>query len=360
MFTVLLTDGEFTGLIRTLRDAYNGNVRIVGLSSDPYFAHQSLLDSYHIVPRHNDPSYIDTLIAIVKMEKAEIIFPIVTEGLEDLLANEQRIMFETGAKIISSPYPAIRTANDKGLLYSFISEHSSGLADIIPLYHFADSKKQLFEAMKQIEDKGRIACIKRRRGENAAGFWIIDDTADYASLLFNESPSRFISKSVLSSMLQRLGEDDAIAPYMAVEYLPGEEWDCDVLSMNGKVISVTTRRNLRMTEGLTAVLEVAPNPELERYCERIVSLLGLSYIVCISFKADQCGKFKLLEINPRVMGNILVSALAGNNYVRMAIDLLHGENVSPAPVKFGIRTALYYDQMPISNIRAIEETEDRK
>jgi len=360
VFTVLLTDGEFTGLIRTLRDAYDGHVRIVGLSCDPYFPHQSLLDSYHIVPHHNDPSYMDTLISIVKMEKAEIIFPIVTEGLEDLLANEQRILCETGAKIISSPYPAIRIANDKGLLYSFLSEHSSEIAAIIPLYSFADSKKQLFEVMKQIEAKGRIACIKRRRGENAAGFWIINDNADYPSLLFNESPSRFLSKSVLSSMLQKLSSEEAIPPYMAVEYLPGDEWDCDVLCMSGKVISITTRRNIRMTEGLTAVLEVAPNPELERYCERIVSLLGLSYIVCISFKADPFGKFKLLEINPRVMGNILVSALAGNNYVRMAIDLLHGDNVSPAPVKYGIRTALYYDQMPITNIRAIEETGDKK
>ncbi len=360
MFTVLLTDGEFTGLIRTLRDAYNGNVRIVGLSSDPFFPHQALLDSYYIVPLCSDSSYIDTLISIVRNEKAEIIFPIVTEGLEDLLANERRIFEESGARILSSPFSAIRIANDKGLLYSHIAERCPDLAGIVPLYVLADTKGQLFEAMREIEAGGRIACIKKRRGENAAGFWIIDKISDYASLVFNESPSRLLSKSVLSSMLQNLSDEDAIPPYMAVEYLPGEEWDCDVLCMNGKVISITTRKNIRMTEGLTAVLEVAPNPELEGYCSQIVSLLGLSYIVCISFKGSLDGTFKLLEINPRVMGNILVSALAGNNYVRMAVDLLNGENVTPAPIEYGIRTALYYDQMRILNTRTSEETGDRK
>jgi len=360
VFTVLLTDGEFTGLIRTLRDAYDGDIRIVGLSSDPFFPHQSLLDSYYIVPDCRDSSYMDTLLSIVKKEKAEIIFPIVTEGLEDLLANEQRILEETGAKILSSPYTAIRIANDKGLLYSYITEQCPELAPIVPLHRLAHSKEQLYHAIRHVEECGETACIKRRRGENAAGFWIIDEAADYADRLFNQSPSRFLSKSILASMLQNLNEDDAITPYMAVEYLPGEEWDCDVLCMNGNVISITTRKNIRMTEGLTSVLEVAPNPELEQYCRRIVSLLTLSYIVCISFRADRNGRFKLLEINPRIMGNILVSALAGNNYVRMAVDLLNGKNTEPAPIEYGIRTALYYDQMRIANARISEETGYKK
>ena len=159
-------------------------------------------------------------------------------------------------------------------------------------------------------------------------------------------------------MLSSLCEEDAIPPCMAVEFLPGDEWDCDVLCMAGKVISITTRKNIRMNEGLTAVLEVAPNPELEAYCTRIVALLTLSYIVCISFKADRNGAFKLLEINPRVMGNIFVSALAGNNYVRMAIDLMNKKKVTPKPVKYGIRTALYYDQLELQNSDVSDENGD--
>jgi predicted ATP-grasp superfamily ATP-dependent carboligase len=148
---------------------------------------------------------------------------------------------------------------------------------------------------------------------------------------------------------------------MAVEYLPGEEWDCDVsLHERESDQHYDQKEYPHDGKGLTAVLEVAPNPELEGYCSQIVSLLGLSYIVCISFKGSLDGTFKLLEINPRVMGNILVSALAGNNYVRMAVDLLNGENVTPAPIEYGIRTALYYDQMRILNTRTSEETGDRK
>ena len=58
-----------------------------------------------------------------------------------------------------------------------------------------------------------------------------------------------------------------------------------------------------------------------------------------------------------MMGNIYVSALAGNNYVKMAVDLLFGRTVQAVPPMTGIRTALYYDQLQISPKQKIQKTE---
>lgn len=348
MITVLLTDGAFTGLIRTLREAYSGNVRIVGISTDSNTPHQAIIDAFYVISSHEDPQYINDLIQIINNEHVDIIFPIVSEGLENLMQNESLIFSKTGAKILSSPLSALQIANDKGLLYSFLQNNSDpALSNLAPVFCLADTKSSLMDAIQSIHRSGKKPCIKRRRGEDAEGFWVIDDQADYTAQLFYQQPNRQISSKVLDAMLLNIGQDDSIPPYMACEFLPGEEWDCDVLCMDGKLISVTTRINLSMSGGLTSVLEVRDNPNLAACCEIIVSALQLSYIVCISFRADNSGRFFLLEINPRVMGNIYVSALAGNNYVKMAIDLLHGKTVHAVPPRCGIRTSLYYDQLVI-------------
>jgi len=349
VFTVLLTDGAFTGLIRSLREAYAGGVRIVGLSTDPDTSHQAILDAFYVVSSHDEPGYIDEIIQISKTENVDIIFPIVSEGIEDLMDNEAKILENSGARILSSPSSSLRISNDKGLLYSYLGESDDPvISSLIPVFFLADTKTSLYEAIHKIRGAGKKPCIKRRRGEDAAGFWIIDDDANYVSQLFYEEPKRIISQKILDIMLENVNENDAIPPCMACEFLPGEEWDCDVLCMDGKLVSVTTRINLGMTGGLTSVLEVKDNPLLVSLCEGIVSALNLSYVVCISFRADADGHFFLLEINPRMMGNIYVSSLAGNNYVKMAIDLLYGKTVQAVPPKTGIKTALYYDQLQIT------------
>lgn len=358
MITVLLTDGAFTGLIRTLREAYPGDVRIVGLATDSDTPHQAILDAFYVISSHEDSGYIDELIQILNNEHVDVIFPIISEGLEDLMENEALILKETGARILSSPLSALQIANDKGLLYTFLQNSSNpSLSSLAPDFRLADTKKSLFDAVDSMLNSGKKPCIKRRRGEDAAGFWIIDDQADYVSQLFYEAPQRLLSKKMLAEMLSGIGNDDPIPPYMVSEYLPGEEWDCDVLCFKGKIISVTTRINLSMTGGLTSLLEVREQSLLKACCENIVSALQLSYVVCISFRADACGRFFILEINPRIMGNIYVSALAGNNYVKMAVDLLYGRPVQAVSPTYGIKTALYYDQLLISPNNNLQKTE---
>ncbi len=344
MLTVLLTDGAFTGLIRTLRAAYDKEIRIIGLSEDPYTPHQSMLDGFYVVPRFDHITYMPMLKEILVKEQVDIIFPIVSEGLEGLMACQEELKDQLGVRIISSPLSALSIANDKGNLYKSLKKDPH-LAKIIPTYYEAATKKELFHGISALEKLDLPLCIKRRRGEDAAGFWQIDPAADTAYAVFYQRPSRRISPKALKRSLQDLTEEDPIPPYLVSEFLPGEEWDCDVLCYEGNTLSITSRINLEMTGGLTSLLEVKANPELEEYCRQIVAYLGLSYVACISFRQDIHGQFRLLEINPRMMGNIYVSCLAGNNYPQMSIDLLYGRPISPLPPKEGIRTALYYDQL---------------
>jgi len=348
LLTLLLTDGEFTGLIRSLRAIRTEPIRIIGLTMNPYLPHSALLDASYQIESVYANTYINKLISILQKEKVDIILPIVSEGLESLMASETEIKEKTGAVILSSSLDALTIANDKISLYDSIQSSSiCDLSEIVPKYKAAYTKQELLETVDLFVREYKKICIKKARGENAEGFWIVDNEMDHSDMLFHGIPKRHLSVVSLRNMMQDQNDDAVIPPYIVSEYLPGEEWDCDILCMDGKIISITTRINFLMHDGLTSVLETRDQPQLKAYCEKIVALLHLSYIVCISFRADMDGHFRLLEINPRIMGNIYVSTLAGNNYVEMAIRLLQKKLIHPVPAKNGICTAMYYDQIEI-------------
>ena len=70
MITVLLTDGEFTGMIRALQK--REDVRIVGFLCSENVAHRVMLDQWYIAPDWNDPKYIPFLYDVIEKEKVDM------------------------------------------------------------------------------------------------------------------------------------------------------------------------------------------------------------------------------------------------------------------------------------------------
>lgn len=345
MHTVLLTDGEFTGLIRCLREGCGPAVRIVLLSADPYFAHQSMGDAYYIVKDFRHPDYMNDLIGIIKKEKVDVILPIETLGMVKILNESARIFEETGARILSSPLETVALCNDKQAFYLELAQ--SGYADLVPRYLVIDSAGELLCEISKFLDEGIQPCIKRISGENAEGFKIITARPEPDDFYPKGMPGDRMTIAALTEMVDAYDSDEPFPAYMICEYLPGREWDCDVLSKDGKALCITIRQNIRMNGGLTSVLRTMQHPLLERLCREITSLFHLSYVSCISFREDASGRPFLLEINPRMMGNIYVSSLSGNNYAQMALDLFDGLPVDPKAPVDGIITSMYYNQARI-------------
>ena len=100
MYTVLLTDGEFTGMIRALRDY--GNVRIVGFVFSEFAAHSAMLDASYIAPEWNDPKYGAFLEEVIRKEKVDFVFPVVTKSLEYMASIADSIKEKTGATVVTS------------------------------------------------------------------------------------------------------------------------------------------------------------------------------------------------------------------------------------------------------------------
>lgn len=318
MKTILLTDGEFTGMIRTLKDL-SEPVRIAGFVSSENAAHTAFLDGYAVAPSWRDEAYLPFLIDYAKKEHVYYIFPIVTTSLEFMAQNAEKIFQETGAVVITSPAESIRIANNKALLFDALSGDGApvtpegrALSEFITPFFTARTVGELRGAVNHFTSQG-IPCISKPCcGENAEGFMRFVSEKEFAEKRLLGEASSLAALSVFDCYGdgELLPEERLVMPY-----LPGEEWDVDVLVKDGEVAAATVRKNLSMFGGLSACTVTVDRPDILDCCRGIVKHLGLRYLSCISFRADETGAPKLLEINPRAMGSIHLSAMAGNNLI---------------------------------------------
>ena len=331
MITVLLTDGEFTGMIRSLRE--RADIRIVGFCFSENAAHTAMLDKSYIAPSWDSPEYIPFLFEVIEKERIDFIFPVVTKSLSLMASKAQEIKDKTGAVVVTSPYQAISNANNKLDLFKTLKADPSTAGYITDF--------DVAKTVGELKDKIKVPCVvKPVIGENKEGFAKVVTDDEFNKALLKGETGSLICPSLLSDSDSEFSEPRLIMPY-----LPGQEWDADLLVFDGKIISATIRKNLDMFGGLSSCTETSDDRRVLEACEKIVDVLGLNYLSCISFKEDENGNLKLLEINPRAMGSIYVSVVGGNNLVTRLLSILTNEDddrnfrLTPS----GIKTSLYYD-----------------
>jgi len=345
MITVLLDDGEFTGLIKALRNCVK-DVRIIGFVTTDFCAHKAMLDKHYVVQDPNGDEYYHFLEEICKKESVDYVFPILTGNLVYMAQIAEKLKKETGAVVITSKESVIDIANNKGNLFDAISSSEAG--DCITKYKRVNTYGELKRAVSEFKSEG-IECIsKPTQGQNANGFMRFTDMDKYLENAMKGTTDKLFCMSLLDNT-----PDEKVLPgeRIVMSYLPGTEWDVDVLSIEGQMIACTMRTNHEMFNGLSAASTSAYNETVLRYVTQIVSALGLSYLSCIGFKEDENGHPMLTEINPRVMGSIDFSGMAGNDLIDTLINHLLKENYKipdkPTITKEGYSASLYYDLYPV-------------
>ena len=211
--TVLLTDGEFTGMIRTLR-SLSEPPRILGFVSSGTAAHTAFLDGYAVAPDWRDKDYLPFLIDYVKREHVDLIFPVITSSLEFMAQNADKIREETGAVLISSPAESIHIANNKVRLFETLSH--TELSKFITPFAAVNTVGEMRKAVKAFEEQG-ISCISKPAcGENAEGFIKYVTGEEYAEkrLLGQASNLATLSSFHCLSAESPLPESRLIMPYL--------------------------------------------------------------------------------------------------------------------------------------------------
>ena len=323
------------GIIKCFKDNGEREIKVVGgdMSTDP--TNKYLVDKFYRVPAVKDPAYADVLLDICKKEKVDIFFPQMSAELPVLLENISRFD-DAGIKVSITRNDSLYIANNKLRLFEFMRENN------IPVSNFAviSSLDDFDKAIREVGYPEKPVCVKLTESSGARGVRVIDDSKSRYHIFAHEKPDSFYIS--YEDMKKTLEDADEFPELMVMEYLPGDEYDVDLIADNGKVLYMAGRRNPVMVMSITQESVLEKNEEAYRIAEQVVEKLGLDGVIGIDYKFAEDGSCRLLEINPRIDATVSIFAAGGLNLPYLQVKHLLGEELPEVEVRYGTRLKRRY------------------
>ena len=337
--TVLMTGAGApgaSGIIRSLRATDERHIEIVGVDMDEEAYGFALVDDSYTVPAGGADGYIDRMLDIAEWESVDVVLPLTTDEIEPLAAN--RDAFDA-AVMVSDPGP-LSVANDKGKLYEFLADEGFASA---PAYRRVDTREAFVEAVEALGYPEKPVCFKPPVSSGMRGFRVLDERTDGLTRLLEEKPDTAVT--TLPDVLPVLSSAESFPELAVMEYLPGDEYSVDVLAMGEAVGPVIPRSRARTRAGISFEGVVEQREDLIDEAGAICRGLGLEYNVNVQFKYDADGVPKVIEINPRVAGTIVMCVGAGVNMPYLGVKHALGEEIPPVDVQWGTRMVRYWQEL---------------
>jgi carbamoyl-phosphate synthase large subunit len=337
--TVLMTGAGApgaSGIVKSLRAAGERDVRIVGVDVDPDAYGFGLVDEGYTVPAGGEDGYVDRIRELVAAESVDVVLPLTTDELPPLAAGRDAIP----AAVMVSDRDALAVANDKASLYGFLADEGF---DAAPAHRRVDDEAAFVEAVDALGYPETPVCFKPVVGSGMRGFRVLDERTDRATRLLEEKPGQPVT--TLEEVRPVLAGADPFPELVVMEYLPGEEYSVDVLATGDDVAAVVPRTRARTRAGITFRGTVENDRRLREAAAEICRALGLEYNVNLQFKYDEAGTPKIIEINPRVSGTIVMCVGAGANLPYLGVKHALGEPLPPVEVQWGTSMTRYWTEL---------------
>lgn len=280
--------------------------KIVATDSTSLSAGFFMADVSEILPEADAHYYVKRLFEIVKKHRVSILLPSSGYDIYPYSANREALA-KMGATAVVSDRETLEICRDKILTYNTMSGKYK-----LPFTTADASKVRSFPVI-----------AKPRYGKGSRDIIKIN----------NEEDLNYVASNFGNAIFQ--------------EFLPGVEYTVDVLSdMNKKPIIAVPRIRLQTKAGISTKGRIVRDAELEITCMNIARDAAIRGPCCIQMKESSEGQLELIEINSRLGGGTIFSALAGANFPKMILDLLEGSEVK-IPKVSEITIVRYYEEIVI-------------
>lgn len=291
---ILITSvGTRNKLVQYFKKEFNGIGNVVVTDMNDLAPAIYEADKYYLVPKINDPTYIDKLLDICKKEKIDCLFALIDPELSVIAENKDKFL-EIGVTPLISDYDAVELAFDKYQMYKFLSSNG---------YKCAKSYIDKNEFYKDL-DAGIISFpvfVKPYKGS--------------ASININKVNSREEIDTLFSVY------DDLLIQ----EFLDGQEIGADVYidPVSKKVVSIFTKEKIKMRAGETDKARSFKDNKLFDLIVDVVERIGYKYMIDMDiFRIN--GEYYISEINPRFGGGYPHAYESGVNFPKLIINSMNG------------------------------------
>ena len=293
MNILILAAGTRNKIVQYFKKTFNGIGTVVATDASLLGPAIYDADKYYIVPPITEPGYIDIILDICKKEQISGVLSLIDPELSLLAANEEKFK-ALGVTIIGSSYELCEMALDKMQMYKWLKIHG---------YNCARSWMDKEEFYKAV-DAGEVSYpvfVKPYRGS--------------ASI----SISKVYDKETVDLLFAH--EDDL----MIQEFLNGQEIGADVYIdlISGEVVSIFTKKKIKMRAGETDKAVSFKDPELFALIEKFVNEAGYRGQIDIDiFEID--GQYYISEVNPRFGGGYPHAYESGVDHMKLILNNMNG------------------------------------
>lgn len=281
-------------LIRSLAPEHD----VVAADIDPLAVGLYLVpaDRRALLPRGDDPSFVDALLTLARRSEADLVIPTVDVELPQVAA---RIAdFESlGAAVLVESLATLDRCQDKLALVDVCR-------DVVRVPTTVLLEESTTE--QDLAALGLPYIVKPRRGAGGRGFAVISSTAD----------------------LHLVPRDGTM---IAQELLPGEEYSIDVLARpDGHVVASVPRRRDKVDSGIAVAGRTVKDEALEEFGRAVARVIGATGVVNVQARRARDGTPALLEVNARFPGTMVLTQAAGVDMPRLAVAARLGQEIPDA------------------------------
>jgi len=274
------------GIIKELQKR---KIEVIGIDSNPFSFGLYKLKKSYVVPKGNEPNFIEKILEIIDKEKPNAILSGPEEELL-ILSKNKKLIEKKGTIMLCPDYEYVKICADKKKTYLLFKDIG------IPTPKLFNDKDIKFPCV-----------IKPRFGRGASNVYIVND--------FNE----------LNVFIKKFKNDE----YIIQEYIEGKEYTVDIFSdKEGNIISIVPRIRLNTESGVSVKSKTSYNKEIIDYCKIISKRLKLFGGSCIQCIKNEEG-IKFIEINTRFGGGSILSIKADPTIIPNLIRIIKGEKHKP-------------------------------
>ena len=289
-YNILITSASRkVSLVRNFKNALNGQGKVIAAdinieSPALYFA-----DNYIIVPRSDNPNFINFIKEYCIKEHIKLIVP--TRDEELILFSKNKKSFDKiGVNIMVSDVRTIEICQDKEKFINFCENNGFGIP-------------KTYKNVNLINKNDFPLFLKPVVGKSGIGTFKVDSFEELNEILIKDND------------------------FIIQEYVEAQEYTIDLFAdFKGNVISAVPRQRVFVWGGESLVTKTVKNENIINESVRLAQTLklkGHNTIQCF-FDGEN---IKFIEINPRFGGAVSISFEAGANSAEFLIKLINNESL---------------------------------
>ena len=294
---LMLSVGRRGELMKDFRLSMEEGSRIIATDNSPYAPALYFADQQYIVPRIDDPVYIDTILDICKKEEINAVTTFIDPEIMLLSENRERFT-EIGVEVLAPYTDTARLCFDKYEMFRYL--RSCGVRTAMTW--------GTFEEVKEALDAGKASLpvfVKPRTGSGSVGARKVLDLETLRAA-FEQEPG-----------------------LIAQELMTGEgcfDLDADVYvdTISHKPVAIFSKRKISTTIGGANKTISFKDDKLFAFAQEALSHFRFNGPIDADFFYKD-GKYYLSEVNPRFGGAYLHAYGAGVDFIKLIERNLHGE-----------------------------------